>query len=138
MHRYWTGLFLLVRILLFLVFSISTKGSAEINLLAIIVTVFSLLACVCGIYKAWYLNVIEYSFFLNLGVLAFAILYTIINGQGQVAVVYTSVSIAFTLFTIIDVFHMLIKFKSTQHYNWISVNTVYENYKSCYPNSGQL
>ena len=122
-------------------FSTSTKGSADINLLAIIVTVLSLLVYVAltgGIYKAWYLNVIEYSFFLNLGVLASATLYTIINGQGQVAFAYNSVSIAFTLFTIIDVFHMLIKFKSTQHYNWISVNTVYENYKSCYPNSGQL
>ena len=110
MHRYWTGLFLLVRILLFLVFSTSTKGSAEINLLAIVVTVLSYTG---GIYKAWYLNVIEYSFFLNLGVLASATLYTIINGQGQVAVVYTSVSTAFTLFTIIVVFHMLI----TQHCN---------------------
>ena len=85
MHRYWTGLFLLVRILLFLVFSTSTKGSADINLLAIVVTVLSLLVYVAltgGIYKAWYLNVIEYSFFLNLGVLASATLYTIINGQG--------------------------------------------------------
>ena len=126
-HRYWTGLLLLVRILLFLVFSTSTKGSADINLLAIVVTVLSLLVYVAltgGIYKAWYLNVIEYSFFLNLGVLASATLYTIINGQGQVAVAYTSVSIAFTLFTIIVVFRMLIKLKSTQHYNCISVNTV--------------
>ena len=42
-HRYWTGLLLLVRIILFLIFSMNIHGSASINLLAIIVTLFSLL-----------------------------------------------------------------------------------------------
>ena len=124
-HRYWTGLLLLVRIVLFLIFSLNTRGSSDINLLAIIITVLSLLvflAIVGGVYKTLHLNIIEYSFFFNLGVLASATLYTIINGQGQTAVAYTSVSIAFAVFIIIVVLHLLTKFKLSNHCNWISVN----------------
>ena len=122
-HRYWTGLLLLVRIVLFLIFSMNIHGSADINLLAIIVTVLLLfmhLAVAGGVYKELYLNIIEYSFFLNLGVLASATFYTTITGQGQTAVAYTSVSIAFVLFIIIVVFHTLTKFKYSQLCNWIS------------------
>ena len=125
-HRYWTGLLLLVRIVLFLIFSMNIRGSANINLLAIIVTVLLLFmhSILAGsVYKKWYLNIIEYSFFLNLGILASATLYTsTVTGQGQIAVAYTSVSIAFVLFIIIVVFHILTKLKSTQHCNWTSVN----------------
>ena len=124
-HRYWTGLLLLVRIILFLIFSMNIHGSANTNLLAISVTVLLLfmhLAVAGGVYKKWYLNIIEYSFFLNLGILASATFYTTVTGQGQIAVAYTSVSIAFVLFIIIVVFHILTKLKSIQHCNWTSVN----------------
>ena len=118
-HRYWTGLLLLVRIVLFIVFSMNIRASPNINLLAIIVTVlllFVLLAAARGVYKTWYLNIIEYSFFLNLGILASATLYTsTVTGQGQTAVVYTSVSFAFALFIVIIVLHILTKLNSSQH-----------------------
>ena len=127
-HRYWTGLLLLIRIVLIFTFSMNTHGSANINYLAIIIIVLLLLVYVAlagRVYKTWYLNAIEYFFFLNLGVLAAATLYTsTVTGQGQTAVAYTSVSIAFVLFITIVVFHILTKLKSTQHYNWISVNIV--------------
>ena len=78
-----------------------------------------------SVYKTWYLNAIEYFFFLNLGGLASATFYTTVTGQSQTVVAaYTSVSIAFALFIIIVVFHLLTKLKSSQHYNWSSVNTV--------------
>ena len=122
-HRYWTGLLLLVRIVLFIMFSMNTRGSAEINLLSITFTVLLLFmhGILSGrVYKTWYLNIIEYFFFLNLGVLASATFYTTITGRGQTAVAYTSVSIAFVLFIIIVVFHTLTKFKYSQLCNWIS------------------
>ena len=126
-HHYWTGLLLLVRIVLSLIFSMNIHGSVDINLLVMIVTVLLLfmhLAVTGGVYKELYLNIIEYSFFLNLGICASATLYTTVTGQGQTAVAYTSVSIAFVLFIIIVVFHILTKLKSSQHCNWISVNIV--------------
>ena len=118
-HRYWTGLLLLVRIVLFLIISLNSRGKADINLLAIISTVLLLLvhlAFAGGVYKTWYLNIIQYSFFLNLGILSSATFYTMVNGYGQIAVVYTSVGIAFALFVVIAVFHVLAKFKFLQEF----------------------
>ena len=75
------------------------------------------------VYKTWSLNVIEYSFFLNLGVLSTATLYTI-NGQGQIGVSYASVSITFTQFIITATFHELKWLRSLHHCNWIYINIV--------------
>ena len=73
--------------------------------------------------KTWYLNIIEYSFFLNLAILASATLYTsTISGQGHIAVAYTSVSFGFAVFIVIVMFHILAKCTSSQHYNRISIN----------------
>jgi len=126
-HRYWTGLLLLVRIVLFLIFSLNTRGSADINLLAISLTVLSLFmhGVLFGtVYKTWSLNVIEYSFFFNLGVLASATFYMTGAQQGQLGVVYASVSIVLTQFIIIITFHALKKFRSSHHCNRIYVNIV--------------
>ena len=78
-----TGLDYLVRIVLFLIFSLNIRGSANINLLAISVTVLLLfmhLSVTGGVYKTWHLNIIEYFFFLNLGVLSSAT-YILHNSQ---------------------------------------------------------
>ena len=114
-HRYWTGLLLLVRIILILIFALNTHRSPDINLLTINLTVLSLFmhAILAGyVYKTWHLNVIEYSFFLNLGVLASATFHAMVTGQGQLAVTCTSVGIAFALFIIIVVFHIITKLNS--------------------------
>jgi len=68
-----------------------------------------------------YLNVIEYLFLLNLGVLSSATLYTTIIGRGQTAVANTSVSIALATFIIV-VLHTFMKFKFSQVSSWISAN----------------
>ena len=126
-HRYWTGLLMLVRIVLFLIFSINTRGSADVNLLAIIIMILSLFMYVAlagTVYKTWSLNAIEYSYFLNLGVLAFATLFTTVIGQSELGVVYTSVGIAFAQFIIIVAFHVVKRFSSSQHCNCVSTNIV--------------
>ena len=126
-HRYWTGLLLLVRIILLLVFSMNARGSADINLLAIILTVLSLFThtVIAGsVYKTWSLNVLEYSFFLNLGILVSATYYTTVSGQGQTAVAYTSVSVAFAKFILIIVFHTLTKIKPSHYCNCLSASRI--------------
>ena len=123
-HRYWTGLLLLVRIVLFLIFSLNTRGNSNINLLTIIITVLILLVYMVlagGLYRKWSLNVVECSFFFNLGIFAFATSYTKVTGHGQVPVAYTSSSIAFTLFIIIVAVHVIMKFTPSQHCNSISI-----------------
>ena len=103
-HRYWTGLLLLVRVELFLVFSMNALGDPAINLLAVSVTIMCLLTYLTflgGIYKRVILDMIEFSFYLNLGVLSVATLYTRHTDGDQDKVVCTSVSIAFISFLII-------------------------------------
>ena len=70
------------------------------------------------------MNVIEYSYIINLGVLSSGTFYTTIAGKGQVAVVFASVSIAFTQFVITVTFHALKMFRASHHCNWIHRNLV--------------
>ena len=97
-HHYWTGLLLLVRILLFIVFSTNVTGDPSTNLLAIIIVttcLFAYLALFAGVYKTWLLNVLEYSFFLNLIIVSAAALYAT-STNGAVRIV-TLVSVSTTL-----------------------------------------
>ena len=98
-HRYWTGLLLLIRIILFTVFSTNTSGDPAINLLAITVTIvclFAYLALFAGVYKVCLLNILEYSFLLNLIVLSVGVLYATSVDDKPVYVV-TQISVAISL-----------------------------------------
>ena len=116
-HRYWPGLLLVVRVVLFLVFSVNVFGDPAVSLLTIIVTTSCILyfsITFGGVYKSIVLNFIEYSFFLNLGILSSATLFTSLTERDQTAVVYTSVAIAFTTFMIITMYHILVRVTKEQ------------------------
>ena len=115
--HYWTGVLLLIRAALFLVFSANALGDPAINLLTIVATVLLLYitaAVLNGVYKIWYFNALEYTFMLNLGTLSAASLYTRITNGNQTALTYTSVSIAFTTFCGIVIYHTIIRITSSQ------------------------
>ena len=116
-HRYWPGLLLVIRVVLFLVFSVNVFGDPAISLLTIIVTTFCIYFSTItfgGIYKNIVLNFMEYSFFLNLGILSSATLFTTQTDRDQTAVVYTSVAIAFATFMIIIFHHILVRVTKEQ------------------------
>ena len=105
-HRYWTGLLLLIRILLFTVFSANTVGDSAINLLAITITIvclFVYLSFFGGIYKKWPLNLLEYTYLLNLALLSVGTLYILTTDQWIFTISQISVSIAIItmLFTVL-------------------------------------
>ena len=110
-HRYWTGLMLLVRCILFLIFALNTLGDPNINLLCIACTTVMLhiLHALSGnrIYKTWFLTILELSFNTNLCILAIATLYTrsSLAASNQTAVSFTSISIAFATFLGIVISH---------------------------------
>ena len=114
-HRYWTGLMLLVRCVLFLLFAVNALGDPSVNLLAIIsITVVLLIVyALLGnrIYKTWNLNVLELSFIVNLCILAGATLYIRSTGGNQNAVTFTSVSVAFATFIGIVIYHSVMQIK---------------------------
>ena len=130
-HRYWTGLLLLVRAALFLAFSINVTGDPAINLLAINITIICLLVYTSflgGPYKAWPLNAIEFSLFLNLGILSSATLFTTIFTDGdQEALIHTSASIAFFTFCMTLLYHTITSVLSPHCYFLIWVTTQIQN-----------
>ena len=110
-HRYWSGLLLVFRFILLLVFAFefNSREDTSINLLAILVVtgVLHFWAWISGgVYKNWCLNALEGSFALNLMILVGATSYVNHSGGNQLAVGYTSVSIALGTFIGILVFQL--------------------------------
>ena len=117
-HRYWVGLLLLVRVCLFLVFSLNTYGDPTINLLAIIacmLTLFAYLSIIGGVYKVWWINLIESAFIMNLGLLSAAGLYKVAANVAMTPIITnTSTGVAFVLLIAIVSYHLAAKISQTK------------------------
>ena len=112
-HRYWIGLLLVLRFIMFLISAIIDMESPQdphVNLVVIIISTSMLGMWVWnasgGVCKKWYLNVLESSFILNLAVLAVATYQVKLAGGNQAAVFYSSVSVAFSTFIGIIIYHV--------------------------------
>ena len=106
-HRYWPGLLLVLRFVLFLVFAFEFNPQLDrtsINLLAILVGIGIVQRWTWvsgGVYRSWCLDALEGSFALNLVILSSATMYIYHvspSESDQLAVGYTSVSTAFATF----------------------------------------
>ena len=116
-HRYWPGLLLVLRFVLLLVFALNPQQDPNINLLAILVGagILHLWAWVSGgVYKNWCLDALEGSFVLNLITLVGTTYYVKLTGGNQLAVGYTSVSIALATFIVILVYHIFQQLRHTK------------------------
>ena len=142
-HQYWTGLLLLVRCTLFLVFACNISGNDSVNLLVISSTtsgIFIWFALSGMVYKKWCLNALELSFILNLGILAVAIYHVKVSGGSQSAVAYTSVGIAFLTFVGIVTYHIYLRIEQNilchgkcQEKCDVDRPSAWGYYKYCYP-----
>ena len=119
-HRYWPGLLLVLRFVLLLVLAIEfspQQDRTSINLLSVLVVAgtLQLWAWISGgVYKNWCLHALEGSFSLNLIILA-AATYHVNSSEGdQLAVGYTSGSIALITFIGILVYHIFQQLKDTK------------------------
>ena len=118
-HRYWTGVMLLIRFVLFFISAVNALGDPSVNLLAIISITNAILTLptILGarIYKMWCLSLLETSFILNLAILSAASQYIRhATGGNQNAATLTSVGIAFTTFSGIVVYHSVQQLKGTR------------------------
>ena len=107
-HRYWTGLLLLVRVVLLTVFSLNQTNNPSINLLTIALMVFVLLAYLSfigGVYKNLVCNTLEISFVLNVGVASVAALYQPLSGNDTALIATILTGVAFSIFVVIVVGH---------------------------------
>ena len=97
--------YILLRVCLFLIFSLNTIGDPTINLLATAIAMlclFAYLSMVGGVYKYCCL-------ILNLGILSAASLYQINSGVTVTSITYISTSIGFAFFMAFVFHHMIVK-----------------------------
>ena len=110
--RFWTGLLLLVRMSFTLVsLHLDTFGTL-IFITTSTTVILSLLVTFEGVYQKKYLNILECSSFLNLGLLsALAAVYQN-NGYNEEVVTIISVSVAIATFIGILTYHMFLRVKN--------------------------
>ena len=116
-YRYWTGLFLLARCILFLIVAFNARGNTGVNLISICSFIFLILGfgLLSGkIYKKWWLAALETLSFINLGILGIATYQVRLTGGNQTAVSCASVGIALILFIGILIYHSAAQIKSTR------------------------
>ena len=102
-HRYWTGLLLVVRIVLLVIFSLYQNKNPTVSLLCTAVFSFVLLAWLYftgWVYESLLNNCLEFMFLLNLALTSIA---TILSKRHEI--IYTSTGIAFVVFVGIILYH---------------------------------
>ena len=106
-HLYWVGILLLARAVLLVTF-VASVDSTDGTLIAVtVVSSFLTLwdSYLGHAYKNWLLSLLESSFFVNLTILCASTYYAKLIKNGQAAVIYTSISIAFVEFIAIVCYH---------------------------------
>ena len=122
-HRYWIGLLMCIRCVLFLTVIYNALGDPSVNLLSISSAVAGLLtlnSLLTGtVYKNWYVGALEMSLLLNLGILAVSTYHVRATGGNQAAVTFTLLSIAFATFAGIIVYHISMQVSDTKFWRKI-------------------
>ena len=109
--RYWTGLMLVVRIILFTVFACNVVNDMRMNLLAIITMLIAIVTCFWNfgrVYKKIFVHMLEIFFTLNLIVLAACTQFlktSKVSSQKLEYVTCTMVGSAFVVFWVIVTYH---------------------------------
>ena len=110
-YRYWTGLLLFVRALLYLISLLNFSLDPRVDLMAVIFIVGGLIllkgVTAKRVYKNWPLDVMETAIYFNLVAFSAFTWYNLDFRGNQVAVAYTTVMIIFILLLGVVVFHVL-------------------------------
>jgi hypothetical protein len=128
-YRFWTGMLLVVRTLLIILFTANTAASIDLNsLIILVVSCTLLLANTNGAYKNSICNYLESFFYLQLVVFSGGVLYARHNHGSITAVSDTSFGLTLCTFLAILGYHTLcrIKFLKTYYYQREGYNNVNE------------
>ena len=114
-HRYWTGLLLLLRVILLLIYSLNIAGDPAINLLAtaiLMLVVTAYLVIAGNVYKSLLHSILECFFLVNLTVLSVSSLFVLLTNGSQELVTDVSVILSMTVFSGIIIKHIYKRFLS--------------------------
>ena len=107
-RHYWTGLLLVIRLVVLIAFSLNRANNPAINLFIISIISFALILFLYAtrwVYKSVINNCLEITFVLNLGILSTSILFDMANNKRSLIMVQLSAGLAFALFTLITLYH---------------------------------
>ena len=107
-HRYWTGLLLLVRIVIYLTSAVNVSSDPSVSLLVtgIVVSFLLFLKGYSGsIYRNWLIGSMEVGCYLNIVLLSFITLYLLSNDGHLLAAAYISGFITLALTLIVLAYH---------------------------------
>ena len=120
-HRYWTGLMLLTRCVLFLAFASSHNDDELLTNMYIstlvLTALFTLKACVPKMYQDFRINLLELSFLLNLMVLSATVYYLRGNRNNDLVLCQcTSASVAVSMATFVGIlaYHAILQLNKTK------------------------
>ena len=109
-HRYWTGLLLLVRVILYVVTAANVSGNPQFPLLVIIITVGFLLLLKglhrSTVYKKWPIDIMETILYFNIVSFAALTWYYLDTAYIQEAIAHISVTFTFILFLVVIFYHV--------------------------------
>ena len=120
-YRFWTGMLLVVRTVLIVLFTVNIAGSVEFDLLVILVASSALAWAHSNVIcKKWRYNYLEAFFHLQLVIFAVSMFYARCNHGNIVAVAYTSIGMSLTVFLALIGYHIcsrITSFKNAINYN---------------------
>jgi hypothetical protein len=129
-YRYWIGLLLIGRIVLYLVAAVNVSNSPTIALTAvtfIVCCIIGLRAIGSNLYRKWPLDVLETFFYLNILLLATFTWYSLDNPDSNKEVAaFISVTITFPVLLVIILYHvytyssLFSKLKATKTYRMLA------------------
>jgi predicted outer membrane repeat protein len=115
-HRYWTGLLLLIRVVIFLIATFSVSIDPQITLLTTAMIMSCLLAyktiLMIRVYKNWLLNAMESYVCFNVTIFALITWYTFVNSGSkyleilQTVVAYLSAGSVLIMLVLVIAFHI--------------------------------
>jgi predicted outer membrane repeat protein len=122
-YQYWTGIFLILRCILFLIFATSAFRNSSATLMAVttsLLAIVTLTRVFTGrVYKNWYIDILEGVFLLNLGILSVATSHNMMTGGNQQLVANFSGGISLVLFLLIVGYHVAKQAVTTDLYGRI-------------------
>lgn len=112
--RFWTGYLLVVRLPVLAMESVLNSLNTEKNtllsvLILLIVLSLTIANCVKGVYRIWYVNLIESFFLLNAVIIAVAATNDVYSNTYK-AFAVLSIVLSFIVFAVIICFHIYLKF----------------------------
>ena len=115
-NRYWTGVLLIVRVVLYLISAVNVSSEPAVNLTAIGVTMLVILLFKGflqqqKVYRKWLVEVLELVSYMNITLFTLFTLYTVKtqneNSKMQEVLAHISVSVTFLLFLVVVAYHMI-------------------------------